>query len=93
MAKQAAADRLPAVVPVQQVNVRLPVKTVAMLKVWCTLNGVTQAATANACLRHQLETLLEQRPPAFRRAYRAAVDQAAADAEADAEEGLDARDG
>jgi hypothetical protein len=89
MAKQAAADRLPAVQPVKLVGFRLPLRTAAMLRVWATLNDVTQAATADACLRHHLEALLEQRPPGFRRAFRAAVDAAVADAE-DVEEGLDA---
>ncbi len=89
MTKQTAADRPPAAKPVKLVGVRLPVRTAAMLRTWAVLNAVTQASTADACLRGHLEALLETKPAAFRRAFRAAVDAAAAAAEADADEGLD----
>ena len=89
MPKKPADDRLPAVVPVKLVGVRLPIRTAAMLRVWSTLTGTTMAGTAEVCIRHHLQLLLEQRPKAFQRAFRAAVDQAAKESLADAEEGLD----
>jgi len=54
---------------------RLPVETLAMLRLWCTMNAVDQASTVDTCIRMHLNRLLMDAGREFRDAFNAALDK------------------
>ena len=53
----------------KQVFLLLKPRTAKMLKVWCALNGLTEAGTATACIGESLRLMADERGAAFSKTF------------------------